>query len=108
MHFVAQLKVGLRFHKSFRATSSALFNVRFKLNRFPLRRQHQALDTAFKEARVLFPTSSPAPSLRPSVTNFYNRDIGTNPAQAAAVQAIVSLPPQAPPFVVFGPVSATV
>ncbi|KAJ7931318.1 hypothetical protein B0H13DRAFT_1858158 [Mycena leptocephala] len=43
VHVVRKEEVGLKFNAAFRATSLAdRFNVRFKLNRYPLRRQHLA------------------------------------------------------------------
>ncbi|KAJ7676472.1 P-loop containing nucleoside triphosphate hydrolase protein [Mycena rosella] len=109
VHFVRKEEVGLRFNASFRMTSPAdRFNVRFKLSRYPLRRQHLAMDTAFSEARVLFPLplhvpagSYPTPaSARLTV---FNPLIATNAPQLQAVVSIVKRPPGSVPFVIFGP-----
>lgn len=104
-----KVEVGLQFHGSFaRYSEGRSFHVRFKLNRIPIRRQHHALDTAFNEDRILFPSMDMTSSL--SLRQFggtrmtlYNQLISTNPPQLQAIASIVSLPPGSPPFVVFGP-----
>jgi helicase MOV-10 len=107
VHRVRMAEVGLGFDPSFRPPPGALFGVHFKLNRYPLRRQHQALDTAFQETRVLFPTAThiknPAPVRPGALLPYFNHLIRSNPAQVAAVSSIISLAPGSPPFVVFGP-----
>ncbi|KAF8895854.1 RNA helicase [Gymnopilus junonius] len=109
VHFVRQAEVGLRFHGSFaRYSESSRFHVRFRLNRVPIRRQHQALDTAFNEDRILFPLmGNVSPLLLPQFgqtgMKLYNKIIASNPPQLQAIASIVSLPPGSPPFVVFGP-----
>ena len=105
VHVVRQSEVGLVFHSSFGGwTSSQRYNVRFKLNRIVMRRQHQALDSAFEEDRVLFPAQEHVEEV--SITrrlSFINPLIAGNPRQREAVQTIVHQQPGAPPFVVFGP-----
>jgi helicase MOV-10 len=109
VHVVRQSQVGLRFSGSFRGhTSSSLYEVHFKLNRYPIRRQHQAMDTAWTESRVLFPEDEhirgrlrPDPDRHP--LRLYNRLIGTNPPQLQAVTSIVRQESGSVPFVVFGP-----
>lgn len=108
VHVVRKEEVGLRFHSTFRATSLAeRFTVRFKLNRYPLRRQHLAMDTAFTEDRVLFPlprhvlTRSPTPAS--TRLRIFNPLIATNAPQLQAVLSIVKRAPGSPPFVIFGP-----
>ncbi|PPQ74162.1 hypothetical protein CVT26_006766 [Gymnopilus dilepis] len=109
VHFVRQVEVGLRFHGSFtRYSEASRFHVRFKLNRIPLRRQHQALDTAFSEDRILFPDMStvsllPLRQFARMGISLYNSIIAGNAPQLQAITSIVSLPPGSPPFVVFGP-----
>ncbi|KAJ8688671.1 hypothetical protein PTI98_013429 [Pleurotus ostreatus] len=104
VHKVLRDEVSLRFHGSFKHAPGQTFHVHFKLNRFPLRRQHLAMDTAFTSDRILFPGNThllpqlPVPSLV-----FVNPLIGNNPAQRQAVTSIVRQPPGSPPFVVFGP-----
>lgn len=106
VHFVHKGGVGLKFHKSFpKPDKNQRYNVRFKLNRHPLRRQHQALGSAFAPERLLFPmqlhvharTDDTAP-IRP-----HNRILANNARQLEAVSAIVNNPPGSVPFVVFGP-----
>ncbi|KAG6853379.1 hypothetical protein C0991_004840 [Blastosporella zonata] len=108
VHAVRKEEVNLRFDRSFRWTRDQLFNVRFKLNRYPARRQHQALDSAFSEERILFPERS---HIRNST--YPNRDdvrlrpvnplIGTNGPQLQAVISIVKQSPGSLPFIIFGP-----
>lgn len=107
VHVVRREEVGLKFNPSFHQgyNPSRLYRVRFKLNRYPFRRQHQALDTAFAPPRLLFPRVADIllkryPSARIDV---HNPLIANNPAQLQAVGSIVSLPQGSPPFVVFGP-----
>jgi len=105
VHFVRQAEIGLRFHTSFDAYSPhAQFNVRFRLNRTAVRRQHQALETAFAEERVLFPSLAHLiPLAKPLPIHFVNKIIETNEPQARAIKTIVSQTPGSMPFVVFGP-----
>ncbi|KAK7046911.1 Rna helicase [Favolaschia claudopus] len=108
VHFVRKEEVGLRTHSSFRASPADRFNIRFKLNRYPLRRQHLALDTAYSEDRVLFPVAQHVPTIpypTPSSAKLrvFNSLIGTNAPQLQAVVSIVKRPPGSVPFVIFGP-----
>ena len=109
VHVVEKAEVGLCFHTSFgRHNEGRRFHVRFKLSRIPLRRQHQAMDAAFVEDRVLFPlVSHLAPgrlqTSRDVRLNLYNGLLAQNAPQVQAVVSIVSLPPGSPPFIVFGP-----
>ncbi|KZV62178.1 hypothetical protein PENSPDRAFT_258235 [Peniophora sp. CONT] len=106
VHVVRQAEVGLRFHTSFPFHRNEGHSVRFKLNRTPLRRQHQALDVAFSAERLLFPSEenlfvdldNGVRRIRP-----FNPLIGGNAPQMAAVKAIANLPGGSPPFVIFGP-----
>ncbi|KZT00672.1 P-loop containing nucleoside triphosphate hydrolase protein [Laetiporus sulphureus 93-53] len=109
VHVVHKEEVGLCFHGSFQGHQpSQLYNVRFKLNRIPLRRQHQALDTAFDPDRVLLPeqahfvtTAIPSPiGIRAYI---YNSLIISNPPQLQAITSISEQPAGSPPFVIFGP-----
>ena len=108
VHVVRREEVGLRFHRSFAWTPEQKYNVRFKLNRHPIRRQHQALDTAFGEERVLFPRSDDtarggAPKNIDPRLELVNTLIANNPRQLQAVNSIVNQAPGAMPFVIFGP-----
>lgn len=107
VHVVRKEEVGLRFHGSFRHIPRQKYNIRFKLNRYPVRRQHQAMDTIFQNEQVLFPSEqhfSHATRPRPSATTrYYNRHIAANEAQAQAVTSILNLSLGSPPFCVFGP-----
>ncbi|KAF7318307.1 RNA helicase [Mycena chlorophos] len=108
VHVVRQKEVGLRFNGLFRSSPADLFSVRFKLNRYPLRRQHLALDSAFSEDRVLFPVAAhvprtPIPTSRNTIVKVSNALIATNPAQLQAVMSIVKRPAGSVPFIIFGP-----
>jgi hypothetical protein len=64
VHVVRQSEVGLVFHPSFGGWSaSQRYTVRFQLNRIVMRRQHQALDSAFEKGSPFpfprFPSSFP-------------------------------------------------
>ncbi|KAJ7054531.1 P-loop containing nucleoside triphosphate hydrolase protein [Mycena amicta] len=97
VHVVRQKEVGIRFHYSFpTAAPSDLFAVRFKLNRYPLRRQHLALDSAFSEDRVLFPVSRHVPATLFPTTQSMK-------IKLQAVVSIVKRPPGSVPFIIFGP-----
>jgi hypothetical protein len=102
---VRQADVGLRFHGSFPGGPSTLHHVRFKLQRIPLRRQHQALDIAFTAERLLFPKTvyvKPARSIVHRIEPF-NALVAGNAPQLTAVKAIVNLGRGSVPFILFGP-----
>ncbi|KAJ7669407.1 P-loop containing nucleoside triphosphate hydrolase protein [Mycena polygramma] len=108
VHVVRKEEVGLRFNAAFRASPADRFNVRFKLNRYPLRRQHLALDTAYSEDRVLFPlaqhvSTMPYPTQASAKLKVFNPLIATNAPQLQAVVSIVKRRPGSVPFVIFGP-----
>jgi helicase MOV-10 len=109
VHVVRKLEVGVRFNASFGGWSKEqVYNVHFKLNRYPLRRQHQALSTTFTPNRLLFPLEAhiqtrqhpSRTTIRPTVINPL---IGQNPPQLQAVTSIVNQKAGSVPFVVFGP-----
>ncbi|KAH8804322.1 RNA helicase [Flagelloscypha sp. PMI_526] len=108
VHVVRREEVGLRFSSKFRSVAGRVYNVRFKLNRYPMRRQHQALDTAFSEARILFPSESNVSiprliSQQEARLRIKNPLISSNPAQLQAVVSVAKLPAGSVPFVIFGP-----
>ncbi|EAU82902.2 RNA helicase [Coprinopsis cinerea okayama7 len=105
VHVVRKEEVALVFHTSFAGWSATQrYNIRFKLNRIVVRRQHQALDSAFEEDRVLFPRSNHVKALPPMRNlQHYNHLISTNEPQVRAVVSIARLPAGSPPFIVFGP-----
>ncbi|KAF5356526.1 hypothetical protein D9758_008260 [Tetrapyrgos nigripes] len=110
VHVVRKEEVGLRLHRSFSASPDERFFVRFKLNRIPMRRQHQAMDyTVFSQDRVLFPArvhvpTAPVPSIAGGGgLRLKNALIGTNQPQLQAVVSIVRSPSGSVPFVIFGP-----
>ncbi|KZT00673.1 P-loop containing nucleoside triphosphate hydrolase protein [Laetiporus sulphureus 93-53] len=109
VHLVRRDDVGLDFHPSFKPIGSQRYNVRFQLNRIPLRRQHQALRIyRSKLARLLFPQPQHV-GLTASVSAtdlslvYFDARVGNNAAQATAVRSIVELRKRAAPFIIFGP-----
>ena len=109
VHIVRESEVALRFHGSFKAYAPGRqFHIRFKLNRVPVRRQHNAMDAAFTEDRVLFPVvahlpSGGPPSASTSTLQVYNTLISSNEPQLQAVVSVVAQRPGSLPFVIFGP-----
>lgn len=105
VHFVRQSEVGLVFHKKFSpSVQGRLFHVRFKLNRIPVRRQHEAMDTVFNEEHILFPVERHLVN-RPArvALKLFNTSLSTNAPQLQAVASILKSPRGSPPFVIFGP-----
>jgi helicase MOV-10 len=105
VHVVHDAEVGLRFSRSFDYAPTRRFDIQFAFNRYPLRRQHQALNSAFREDRVLFPRTDHISPLKPKPDHivWFNTDIGNNSHQASAVETILRLPEGAHPFIIFGP-----
>ncbi|KAF8341944.1 RNA helicase [Amanita rubescens] len=106
VHLVRQREVGLRFHESFSGWSSnQTYNVRFKLNRLVLQRQHMAMDTAFSQDRVLFPEGIHLQAFRLVEPPIRAIDplIRKNALQLRAATTIVNSPPGSVPFIIFGP-----
>ncbi|KAF5356561.1 hypothetical protein D9758_008259 [Tetrapyrgos nigripes] len=109
VHVVLKEEVGLKFHRSFVASPSDRFRVRFKLNRIPMRRQHQAMDyTVFSQDRVLFPKRVHIENARAAGASRSrivpkNMLIGKNQPQLQAVMSIVKSPPSSVPFIIYGP-----
>jgi helicase MOV-10 len=108
VHVVRKEEVLLRFSTSFRMVSTDRFNVRFKLNRYPLRRQHLAMDTAYSEDRVLLPLpvhvpKTSYPTRASTRLTVFNPLIAANAPQLQAVISIVKRAPGSVPFVIFGP-----
>lgn len=108
VHVVRQYEVGMKLNRSFAPTASQRFKIRFKLNRYPLRRQHQALDTALHPERLLFPLPphillTNVPSTTQIRHMVHNRLIAGNLPQLQAVSSVARAPPGSPPFVIFGP-----
>ncbi|KAH9948070.1 P-loop containing nucleoside triphosphate hydrolase protein, partial [Amylocystis lapponica] len=109
VHTVELNTVSLAFHKSFKPTAGQHFNIRFKLNRIPLRRQHQALSvTPPSLPRLLFPTSghnglTTAPTAASLPLTLCNPLLASNPEQLQAVRSILRMRQGAAPFIIFGP-----
>ncbi len=104
VHGVLLETVGLRFSPKFQVSPSDRLHVRFKLNRIPLRRQHQALETAFAPGRLLFPLATHILQPSPAIPwTAINQLIDTNTRQRQAVDCIIRRQPGTVPFVIFGP-----
>ncbi|KAJ7056200.1 RNA helicase [Mycena amicta] len=109
VHQVHQNDVSLRFGDRFSTYKGTKFDVRFTLNRLPLRRMHQALANPAKPERILFPGSQHgSQSRRCSAEELaaivpVNRLVAEDREQLETVAAIVHRPPGSVPFVIFGP-----
>ncbi|KAJ3565235.1 hypothetical protein NP233_g7766 [Leucocoprinus birnbaumii] len=86
-------------------SSEQKYHIRFKLNKVPLWRQRQALDTSFDHPRILFPISSHLPKAPPPKRDIkpFNSLISNNPNHLQAIQAILTAEPGLLPFIDFGP-----
>lgn len=84
-------------------------DVRFKLNRVPLRRAHQTITMPNNPPRILFPESHDLAGLqrvsRAQIDDLVleNNMLIDNDEQMQTIAAIVTMPPGSVPFVVFGP-----
>jgi len=101
-------QVALGFSITLPYSPSARFNIEFKLNRTPMRRQHQAMLDAFAQARILFPAAVHVPAgnyLQPGDVGLqlYDSKIATNPSQCQAIVSIAERVPGSVPFIIFGP-----
>lgn len=109
VHVVREEDVALRFHGSFKVYAPGReFHIRFKLNRITVQRQHQAMNAAFTEDRVLFPVAKHLPSGGPpsaskSSLKVFNTLISGNEPQLQAVVSVVAQHPGSLPFIIFGP-----
>ena len=117
VHDVEESRVKLLFSdKLMRIASKAKVkvDVRFTINRFPQRNFHRAVEAMAKDwvaLEGLFPTKgqraeAAAVEAAPAApkNGFFNKNVGSNPEQAAAVCRIISdSVADAAPYVVFGP-----
>jgi helicase MOV-10 len=108
VHEIMMNTVSLRFSSKFSTYKGNTFDVRFVLNRLPLRRMHQALTLETDSTRILFPepehiSSTPVGIEQLRAINPINRLIGEDHEQLMTVAAIVHQPPGSVPFVIFGP-----
>ena len=94
---------------AFSTYRGTVFDVRFKLNRLPYRRMHQALTNGNDQSRFLFPNNEHVRDLRPVGASAIaritpiNRLVGTDEEQLETVATILNRPAGSVPFVVFGP-----
>ncbi|KAG8853758.1 hypothetical protein FRB96_008013 [Tulasnella sp. 330] len=106
---VHQQEVGVAFDKSFHYSARDLCDVKFTINRIPIRRMHQALDAAYRAPRILFPTGQHVidrnrpTAVTMAAISLNNERIATNDGQLEAVAAILARSPGSVPFIVFGP-----
>lgn len=109
VHQVTATSVSLKFHFDFSAHRGSRVNVRFVLNRLPLRRMHMANSQSKAEmSRLLFPDASHLLGHRVTAVQMnllipFNRPVCSNPEQLLAVTTILHQPLGSPPFVIFGP-----
>jgi helicase MOV-10 len=105
VHSIRKTEIGLHFHTSFHEFNKGKwFHVCFKLNQLPIWRQHQALDSAFFQDRILFPEVAHLPRgpIRTSANTcliLFNPLITENEPQIQAVISILSLQPGPPPSI---------
>lgn len=100
--------VSLRFASTFSTYQGTLFEVRFVLNRLPLRRMHQAITLKSNVERIAFPEKRHVKSIPVTTDQLraivpINRLIGEDHEQLLTVAAILHQPPGSAPFVIFGP-----
>ncbi|KIY47323.1 RNA helicase [Fistulina hepatica ATCC 64428] len=103
---IRETTVELSFHSSLQWTQSQRYVVRFKPNRTPWRRQHQALDRPFDEERATFPRTVDVPLSAPGADHrlpLKNALVRDNERQLQAVTSILRLPKGSLPFIIFGP-----
>lgn len=108
VHKVCANHVSLRFSSDFSTYKGIVFDVRFVLNRLPLRRAHQALVLKVDLTRLLFPKAEhiiagPVTNDQINAISPINRAIGGDLEQRTAVAAILNLRRGSMPFVIFGP-----
>ncbi|KAF7323583.1 RNA helicase [Mycena kentingensis (nom. inval.)] len=112
VHQVHQKHLSLRFGDNFSTYRGTKFDVRFTLNRLPLRRMHQALTNASNQERILFPTVDHMKGKRNvrrcseeqiAAIVPVNRLVAEDREQLETVAAIVNRPRGTVPFVIFGP-----
>ena len=107
VHQVRRDDIRVAFHSSFKVTAS--YNVQFKYNRTPIKRQHQALlASSTSSLRLLFPSPgheglTQAIGATQYPLTLFNALIGKNALQLQAVKTILRLRSGSAPFVVFGP-----
>ncbi|KDQ60007.1 hypothetical protein JAAARDRAFT_593478 [Jaapia argillacea MUCL 33604] len=110
VHAVRGDTISLRFGDEFNTYRGKIFDVRFKLNRMPLRRMHQALLAWGAAPRLTFPGPEHAsyglvdPMLVDAIqAQLVNRTIAQDKEQLCAIAAIVNQPRGSAPFIIFGP-----
>jgi helicase MOV-10 len=108
VYIVARDEVGLQLNRAFKAHKAKPCSIRFRLNRHPMKVQHQAMNIMDNEDRLLFPTiahveGETAPSPDQLEGPRFDPRIVDNAAQMQAVASIVHRKPGAVPFVVYGP-----
>ncbi|KII91314.1 hypothetical protein PLICRDRAFT_104992 [Plicaturopsis crispa FD-325 SS-3] len=109
VHMVYANHVSLRFASNFSTFRGTKFDIRFHLNRLPLRRMHCALKYPFMLQRLLFPGREHIANIRAPTQdqlneiNPVNRLLSGDRKQLETVGAILHQPEGSVPFVVFGP-----
>ncbi|KAH7327647.1 AAA domain-containing protein [Rhizoctonia solani] len=114
VHEIETGTVLVAFNKAFPHNPGALYDVQFVLNPVPFKRMIQALSLDTKRREVLFPqvedvtaASFETQNLDETEMELYNEIIGSNEEQRHAINKVVHLPPGSPPYIVFGPNSAS-
>ncbi|KIY67230.1 P-loop containing nucleoside triphosphate hydrolase protein [Cylindrobasidium torrendii FP15055 ss-10] len=109
VQFIEEKHVSVRFSDEFSTYRGTKFDVRFVLNRLPLRRMHNALMNKNDQERLLFPAASHVGQKhrvsRQTIDQLapVNRQVGENPEQMETVAAILNMKQGSIPFIIFGP-----
>lgn len=108
VHEILVDRVSLRFNSKFSTYKGTIFDVRFVLNRLPLRRMHQTLTVKIDSTRFTFPEPEHVKSAPVNIDQLnsitpINRIIGEDHEQLLTVAAILHQPPGSVPFIIFGP-----
>jgi helicase MOV-10 len=108
VHEILMNTVSLRFGSNFSTYRGNTFDVKFVLNRLPLRRMHQALTLKADSTRFLFPEPEHIRTTAVGIEQLHtinpiNRLISEDYEQLMTIAAIFHQPPGSVPFVIFGP-----
>ncbi len=101
-------RIALGFGEGFSTYRGNIFDVRFVLNRMPLRRMHYAIRDSYPLERLVFPgyLHRSGVKMLPNQMadlSYVDEEMVDNEEQKEAVTAIVNRRPGTVPFIIFGP-----